>query len=155
MNIPKTDEVYKHFKGNLYRIVTIATHSENGEKMVVYEALYGDHDVYVRPLDMFMSPVDKIKYPDVEQENRFELVEEQPEGYRIPKPVEQFLDAESFDERIMILTGFERDATNEDISVMATALELEIDEKLEKSARYAMLKDSVLLHQKYERGRAR
>ena len=66
---------YHHFKGNNYRVLFIATHSETDEKMVVYEALYDDHKIYVRPYDMFNSLVDKDKYPDVKQEYRFELIE--------------------------------------------------------------------------------
>lgn len=65
--------VYKHFKGNYYYVEDIAKHTETGELMVVYRALYGEGDLYVRPIDMFSSIVDKEKYPDVEQTYRFEL----------------------------------------------------------------------------------
>lgn len=74
MNI-KIKGIYKHFKGDYYLVEDIATHSEDGSKYVIYRALYGDNLLWCRPYELFISKVDKEKYPDCEQEYRFELTE--------------------------------------------------------------------------------
>lgn len=71
--------IYRHFKGKLYKVLNIGYDSETNndefpKKLVIYEALYDDHKIWVRPYDMFVSKVDKNKYPDVTQEYRFELI---------------------------------------------------------------------------------
>lgn len=63
--------VYKHFKGTYYKVLMIAKHTETREDLVVYT--HGD-SIWARPVDMFLSKVDKDKYPDINQEYRFELV---------------------------------------------------------------------------------
>lgn len=68
--------IYRHFKGKYYLVEDIANNSETGEEMVVYRHLYGNGGLCVRPKAMFLSEVDHVKYPDVKQKYRFELVEE-------------------------------------------------------------------------------
>jgi len=72
---------YRHFKGKLYKVIDIVYDSESNndeeyKKVVIYQALYGDNLKWARPYDMFNSLVDREKYPDVEQEYRFEEVDE-------------------------------------------------------------------------------
>lgn len=67
--------IYRHFKGDHYLVEAVATDSESGVPMVVYRKLYGDGSLWVRPLAMFLEPVDRTKYPDCHQEYRFELLE--------------------------------------------------------------------------------
>jgi hypothetical protein len=77
-------DIVRHFKrewikeGNseyYYKILAFASHTENGEKLVIYQGMYPPFKVCARPYDMFMSEVDREKYPDVKQKYRFEKVE--------------------------------------------------------------------------------
>ncbi len=68
----KVGKVYRHFKGKDYKVLHLAIDRESGEDVVVYEALYKDHQIYVRSLEKFASEVDHEKYPDMKQKYRFE-----------------------------------------------------------------------------------
>lgn len=64
----KLNSIYKHYKGNLYLTLDVAFHSETGEKMILYKALYDDLKIWCRPYNMFLDEVNKNG-----QKYRFEL----------------------------------------------------------------------------------
>lgn len=154
----KQGQFYRHFKDRLYQIVAVAEHSETGEKMVVYQALYGTYQVYVRPYDMFVSEVDHEKYPDVAQKYRFELVEmaetedtsnvgtekaavrtekesvrraeRQPQAAERVNPILlEFLDADTLEEK-MHLMAYHRNQMDENLlNSIAISLDLVVEKK--------------------------
>jgi len=74
-DIPRPGEFYRHFKDRLYQIIAVAYDAETEQQVVVYQALYGDYRVWVRPLENFLSRTDREKYPEASQEWRFERVQ--------------------------------------------------------------------------------
>lgn len=213
--IPKPHEIYKHFKGNLYQVVTIAEHSETGEQLVIYQALYGDFKTYARPLAMFTGEVDRQRYPEVTQRFRFELQgaeadrqirETEAAGVEHPvstqttvtasqpaaaqatpivaqdiaaqatataaqttiapvSPAEdeepaldplvlEFLDADSYEEKLNILAGLHHRITNEMITTMSISCDIEVNDG-EPEERYEELKNCLLTMEKFECNRLR
>lgn len=198
---PKPQEMYRHFKGNIYQIRCLAKHSETGEMMVVYQAMYDTFQIYVRPLAMFMEEVDSVKYPDTLQQYRFELIqdlepaaglqgagreetavrsygreaveetaaeqpevephsqmqaqaEESDEQLNIDPLVMEFLDADTYEQRLNILAALRHRITDEMIDTMAAAVELEIKDG-DVEERYEELKSCLLTFEKYECNRLR
>lgn len=155
MRIPKTGEIYRHFKNKLYQIVAIAEHTEDGQKLVIYQALYGTYKVYARPLEMFISEVDHEKYPDVEQKYRFEKVEFAEEVQEETADIQPeagllaFLDEEDWDEKYNILVSLRDKMNDRLIDNLAVVLDVVIPEgPVDK--RYEQLKICVRTRQKYE-----
>lgn len=160
--IPKPQEIYKHFKGNLYQIITLAKDSEDGKSMVVYQALYGEYTVYVRPLDMFVSKVDKAKYPEVDQEYRFELQtpgnvikaeqelpKKEAEEITLDPLVWEFLDADSHEQRLNILAALHHKITDQMITTMAIACDVEVTDG-DVEDRYNQLKNCLIMLDRFE-----
>ena len=75
--IPRPYERYRHFKGREYQVLAIAKNEKTMEDMVVYQALYEPYQIYVRELAEFLSAVDKEKYPNVLQKERFALIKDE------------------------------------------------------------------------------
>lgn len=192
---PRPQEMYRHFKGGIYQIRCLAKHTETGEMMVVYQAMYGDFEVYARPLSMFMEEVDHAKYPEAGQKYRFALMEagqdaEEPAVFSNPtreeralekaqqaeraaesdssvketqQPEEQlnidplvleFLDADSYRQRLGILDALHSRITDDMINMMAVSADLEIKEG-DVEDRYMELRNCLRTFEKYECNRLR
>ena len=229
-HIPQPHEIYRHFKGNTYQIITIAEHSETGEMLVIYQAMYGNYKTYARSMDMFLEKLDKEKYPQATQEYRFEVVsiaakepeietagevkkaeieplrevvkkaeiepskevvkkaeietakelageaaiepaiepervltkvtgiqstdEEEEQALDIDPQVLNFLDADSYEERLNILTGLHHRITDDMINVMAIATDIEVKPG-DIEERYVELRNCLLKLEKFECNRLR
>ena len=148
-NIPRAGEIYRHFKDKLYQIVTIAKHSETGEMLVVYQALYGEYKCCARPLDMFMEEVDREKYPEATQKYRFEKVE-----YQVSPKVMEYLEADTYKEKLDIVMRL-RDVITEDmIYTMAMAHDISLCEG-DVIKKYESLCSALQILAKYDGQRLR
>lgn len=190
---PKPQELYRHFKGNVYQIITIARHSETDMKMVVYQQLYAPYEVYVRPLDMFMSKIDTKKYPNEKQTYRFERLDirgddktEQPkessaetlnrilnrgkkdnekadvmkkeekgdEDFALDPGLVEFLDADSYEKKLQILSTLHHRITDAMIDTIAVSLDTEVKEG-DIETRYAEVRNCLITMERFECNRLR
>ena len=199
--IPRPYEVYRHFKGMQYQVLSIATHSETGEQMVVYQQLYAPFEVYVRPLVMFMSKVDKEKYPQIQQEYRFEKVQapaceinavqvsqqaavaenvsqqscvyaetvteipeepkvsdasvsEEKEEAALDPGLLKFLEADTYEEKLEILSMLHPRITDAMIDTMAVCLDIEVKNG-DIEQRYSEILNCLLTMERFECNRLR
>ena len=180
--IPQAGEIYQHFKGKLYRIVALATHTETGEQLVIYQALYGEFQVFASPLSMFLEKVDAKKYPDAAGKDRFmripmaeaaavpqpvpapseNPVEPRPAAASSESPVEPqpdpgllaFLDADSYEEKLEVFASLEGKVDLHMLNAIAASLDLELSEgSLEEQ--YDTLKSCLMTLARYECNRLR
>lgn len=171
-------DIYRHFKNKLYQIVGVATHSETKEKYVVYQALYGEFGMYIRPYDMFMSEVDRVKYPEVKQKYRFEKVVAQscfePEAKLSKEETDEssvqavaesdvegvnpylmeFLDMRTSADKIEYLTSIKSKIDDRLISDIAASLDITVEEG-ELDIRYSSLISCLKTMARFECGRLR
>ena len=146
---PVPQEIYRHFKDKLYQIITIAKHSETGEELVIYQALYGEFKVCARPLDMFMSEVDHEKYPQVTQKYRFEKIETPALELSIEDRMMKFFDEETLEGKYQILLTMRDEITDTMIDNMAVVLDLVIEDG-PTAKRFEDLKHAIQTRQRYE-----
>ena len=144
--MPKKGEIYKHFKGNLYEVLAIAKHTETMEDMVVYMEVDGEK-TYARPLEMFVSKVDKEKYPEVLQTYRFELQDQ-----KSKLSIMDFLDLSTATEKIQYLETMKDSMTEEFIGIAAQSMDfVENDGTLDE--RYRALIQYLRTVERYEKRR--
>lgn len=209
--IPRPQEIYQHFKGGLYQVTAIAEHTETGEQLVIYQAMYGDFKTYARPLSMFVGRVDRSRYPEAASCFRFQLqgpdagrqaAESEPEGmeeerhclrdtaehendtlqstgrhgagdcgdgaaatgYSAPEETKEeltldpllleFLDSDSYEQKLNILAGLHHRITDDMLTTMAISCDLELNDG-ELEERYEALKSCLLTLEHYECNRLR
>lgn len=165
--IPKKGEIYRHFKGNLYEIVMLARDSETLEEKVVYKEVEGDA-AYVRSLPMFVSYVDRAKYPDVAQKFRFELVKDAPSEKMVEADsnetknsvieehsmILEFLDIRNADTKIRFLENRKESMTEEFITLVAQSLDF-VENAGTLPDRYDAILNYLKTVARYESGRLR
>ncbi len=141
---PQAGEVYRHFKGKMYRVQGIATHSETGEALVIYQGLYGDFVVYARPYESFIERLDKKKYEGVVEEYRFTYIPMTTEMLnQEPTPINNICDAAS---QVQLSSSSKASISNTDAHIEEDKLE----EKEQQDSPMLKFLDTDDFDEKYE-----
>lgn len=160
--IPRAGEIYRHFKGKRYKVLYIATSTETGEEMVIFETVEGARKVYASLLESFLSPLDTGKYPHAEQKYRFELCRDRKESPgvelrrqgNITSLILKFLELEENDEKISFLQRHQREIDSRFLTAAAESMDFsETGESVEE--RFAALMRFLKTKQRYEGQRRR
>ena len=174
---PKPQEMYRHRKGDIYQIRCLAKHGETGEMMVVYQAMHGAFQIYVISLSMFMKEIDTAVYSDAGQQYEFELIsdielasesqlmstsepiaeekiQEEDEQLNIDPLVMEFLEADTYEQRLNILSALRQRITDEMINTMAIAIDVEVKPG-DITERYEELKYCLATRERFECRRLR
>ncbi len=166
VRIPRPGDIYRHFKGNVYEIIIIARDSETLEEKVVYKEVGGDA-AYVRSLPMFVSPVDRLKYPDVVQEYRFEYIGEQMVSSEIEEEIPEetvqlenaelimnFLDQDTVKGKIHCLICAKDHISDNFLEIVAQSLDF-VESESDLQKRYEAILQYLRTVEKYEKERLR
>lgn len=179
---PRENEIYKHFKGSLYQIVTIAVHTETSDKLVIYKSVEKPERVFARPVDMFMSEVDHLRYPLVRAKYRFTLMVEAEETEDIEPEteveakeveakeadnvesgdnelsinpiVEAILDEKEYTKKIENFELLRGKCTKEMLTTIAISLDIQLNSDTVDEM-YADILKTLKMHEKYESARLR
>ena len=178
---PRENEIYKHFKGSLYQIVTIAVHTETSDKLVIYKSVEKPERVFARPVDMFMSEVDHLRYPLVRAKYRFTLMVEAEETAEetvdiepeteveakeadnvesgdnelsINPIVEAILDEKEYTKKIENFELLRGKCTKEMLTTIAISLDIQLNSDTVDEM-YADILKTLKMHEKYESARLR
>lgn len=123
MNQNITPGIYKHFKGKYYKVLFTALHTETNEEFIIYQAMYGNQEIFARPVSMFLSKVDKEKYPNSKQEYRFEKISPNVKIIDVYNIIDKYKDFVEFNNRPEFDQGVET-------GVLKIIMELEDSEEI-------------------------
>lgn len=156
--IPRPGEFYRHRKGKLYQIITIACHSETMESLVIYQGLYDDFKTYARPLSMFLDEKDgekRFKRVKLRQGSGDDFINETVvEEKKTPKQdiLLEFLDAQGIQEKYNVLCSREENISEAALDSIGISMDFVLNSN-DREGKIEELKEFLETKIKYESGR--